>query len=267
MDGHSGVRGLTNSSGSLTDSYAYGAFGDLKNSTGTTANNYRYTGQQFDSLTGLYSLRSRYYNPSEGRFNSRDTWQINLSNPGELNRYGYVTNNPINKYDPSGLNETVFLMAKVSVATNSAIFTTLIVAPLLLHLNVTFILGRFPETECVNDFVLGKMCTFSLDRKATLDLAQLLRQYASFYRNLGAILTATPIGALLSYLGFVPILAKALGIASTIMSMAGLALLAQNPDELDALATKLEGIAGSNNNTGRAKVRVKGIKSYEVFSY
>jgi RHS repeat-associated protein len=107
MDGHSGVRGLTNSSGSLTDSYAYGAFGDLKNSTGITANNYRYTGQQFDSLTGLYSLRARYYNPNEGRFLSRDTWGVNLVNPIELNRYGYVANNPINLSDPSGLVATV----------------------------------------------------------------------------------------------------------------------------------------------------------------
>jgi hypothetical protein len=30
MDGHSGVRGLIDASGSLTDSYAYVAFGDLK---------------------------------------------------------------------------------------------------------------------------------------------------------------------------------------------------------------------------------------------
>jgi RHS repeat-associated protein len=102
MDGHSGVRGLTNSSGSLTDSYAYGAFGDLKNSTGTTANNYRYTGQQFDSLTGLYSLRARYYNPGEGRFLSKDTWEIDQYNPIEYNRYGYVANNPIRFNDPSG---------------------------------------------------------------------------------------------------------------------------------------------------------------------
>jgi RHS repeat-associated protein len=102
MDGHSGVRGLTNSSGSLTDSYAYGAFGDLKNSSGTTANNYRYTGQQFDNLTGLYSLRARYYNPSEGRFNSRDTYPVDFNNPIELNRYGYTAGNPVNGSDPSG---------------------------------------------------------------------------------------------------------------------------------------------------------------------
>jgi RHS repeat-associated protein len=122
MDGHSGVRGLTNSSVSLTDSYAYGAFGDLKNSSGTTANNYRYTGQQFDNLTGLYSLRARYYNPNEGRFLSRDTWGVNLVNPIELNRYGYVANNPSNASDPSGLFvDTVATKQTVSISNKASL--------------------------------------------------------------------------------------------------------------------------------------------------
>jgi RHS repeat-associated protein len=121
MDGHSGVRGLTDASGSLTDSYAYGAFGDLKNSTGTTANNYRYTGQQFDSLTGLYSLRARYYNPSEGRFLSRDTWDVKVSNPIEINRYVYVANNPITFDDPRGLFVEPKATAQVAVKATPAI--------------------------------------------------------------------------------------------------------------------------------------------------
>jgi RHS repeat-associated protein len=61
-----------------------------------------YTGQQYDSLTGDYYLRARYYDPGMGRFSSRDTWAYDYRNPVELNRYGYTGGNPVNRSDPSG---------------------------------------------------------------------------------------------------------------------------------------------------------------------
>ncbi|KAB2892824.1 MAG: hypothetical protein F9K28_11065, partial [Bacteroidetes bacterium] len=61
-----------------------------------------YTDQQYDSATGLYSLRARYYDPSDGRFLSRDTYAYHYQNPIELNRYVYGMNNPATFYDPTG---------------------------------------------------------------------------------------------------------------------------------------------------------------------
>ena len=61
QDGQGSTRALTSSAGAVTDTYSYTAFGELQNQTGSTTNSYLYTGQQFDSLTGLYSLRARYY--------------------------------------------------------------------------------------------------------------------------------------------------------------------------------------------------------------
>ncbi len=61
-DGQNSVRALTDVSGNVTDSYLYDAFGNTRAKTSTTVNSYQYTGQQFDSMTGLYDLRARYYN-------------------------------------------------------------------------------------------------------------------------------------------------------------------------------------------------------------
>ena len=107
QDGQGSTRALTDSSGVVTDTYSYTAFGELFAQTGTTENSYLYTGQQFDSLTGLYDLRARYYNPAMGRFLSQDTYPYNFGNPVELNRYGYVGNNPINLTDPTGDTATI----------------------------------------------------------------------------------------------------------------------------------------------------------------
>jgi len=52
--------------------------------------------------TQLVYLRSRYYNPADGRFQSRDTWGGNDNSPQTLNKWSYVQNNPIVYTDPSG---------------------------------------------------------------------------------------------------------------------------------------------------------------------
>ncbi|NJO84803.1 MAG: RHS repeat-associated core domain-containing protein [Blastochloris sp.] len=80
----------------------YDAFGVLQHGSSAPGTTYRYTGQQYDAATGLYSLRARYYQPADGRFLTRDTYPIDVQHPVELNRYGYTANNPVNGTDPSG---------------------------------------------------------------------------------------------------------------------------------------------------------------------
>src|SRR5207245_5084052 len=71
-DGHGNVRFLTNTTGVVTDSYDYDAFGIGIRTSGTTANSFFYRGEWLDSSIGLYDLRARYYNQATGRFWSRD---------------------------------------------------------------------------------------------------------------------------------------------------------------------------------------------------
>ena len=74
-DGHGSVRGLSDETGAVTDTYNYDAWGELLDKTGTTENSYLYCGEQLDSATGLYYLRARYMNPSTGTFTTMDTYQ------------------------------------------------------------------------------------------------------------------------------------------------------------------------------------------------
>ena len=84
----------------MAASYVYDSFGNLTASTGTITNPFQYTGREFDSETGLYYYRARYYDLSIGRFISEDP--IGFEGSG-TNFYAYVHNDPINLIDPFGL--------------------------------------------------------------------------------------------------------------------------------------------------------------------
>jgi RHS repeat-associated protein len=101
-DAQGSTRAIADSNGIIGESYVYDAFGQLQASGATPQSHYLYTGQFFDSGTQLYDLRARSYDPATGRFLSRDTVYPSGDNVGELNRYGYVANNPVNAIDPSG---------------------------------------------------------------------------------------------------------------------------------------------------------------------
>src|SRR5690606_2196327 len=80
---------------------SYDPYGNVMSSNGSVNSIYGYTGEQTD-VTGNVYLRARYYNPLDGRFLSRDTWDGDVNNPLSLNRWNYVNGNPINLTDPTG---------------------------------------------------------------------------------------------------------------------------------------------------------------------
>ena len=93
---------LTDSTGEITKSYTYDAFGVEKNIDDTDTNAFRYCGEYYDAETGTVYLRARYYNPSTGRFISRDSYAGKNEDPLSLNLYTYCHNNPVLYIDPSG---------------------------------------------------------------------------------------------------------------------------------------------------------------------
>src|SRR5579859_6741661 len=115
-DGHGSVRALTDTSGNVTDTYDYDAFGNLIHQTGTTQNVYLYSGEQFDPDLNLYYNRARYLNISTGRFWSMDTEEGNDDEPLSLHKYLYTNANPVDGIDPTGNDDIAELSAGFSIS-------------------------------------------------------------------------------------------------------------------------------------------------------
>jgi RHS repeat-associated protein len=95
------VIATTNSAGAILNRYTYGPFGETPSLTGIT---HGYTGQRYDSETGLYSYKSRFYSPQIGRFLQPD----GLGYSSGSNLYSYVGNSPTGSTDPMGFKPYSF---------------------------------------------------------------------------------------------------------------------------------------------------------------
>jgi RHS repeat-associated protein len=155
---HGDVVNLTNPAGASYRTYSYDAFGKQKNPDSFDFNPFRYCGEYYDKESGNYYLRSRYYNPANGRFTQPDShWnsanRIYGDNPQKINEhqdalgttlysyrpqisaimqsgnlYAYCMNNPVNYLDTSGtiaIVDDVALILLACVAYGLAAYTTI----------------------------------------------------------------------------------------------------------------------------------------------
>lgn len=108
------VHALVDATGQIIERYEYDAWGKVLgicNSAGdeltesAVGNRYLWQGREYDSTTGLYYFRARWYDPVVGRWLSNDP--IGIS--GGLNQYVFCGNSPVNATDPSGL-DVIFLL-------------------------------------------------------------------------------------------------------------------------------------------------------------
>jgi RHS repeat-associated protein len=106
------TRLMTSITGAIYDWMDFLPFGEQL--AGDTGTRHKFTGQDRDSesaptlqpLDGLDSFGARYYTSLNGRFMTPDPAGASatcLLNPQTQNRYAYVTNNPVNRTDPTGL--------------------------------------------------------------------------------------------------------------------------------------------------------------------
>ncbi len=102
------TRLVTDSSQNIVTAATYHPYGETSIEEGVEES-YSYTGKEQDS-TGLYYYIGRYYDPSIGRFLSRDSRFGQIECPQSLNRYTYVLNNPLKYIDPNGWGEKISYM-------------------------------------------------------------------------------------------------------------------------------------------------------------
>jgi RHS repeat-associated protein len=92
LDQVDSVTAFTDSAGSTSSNFAYSAYGVP---VGASSGTYSYGTYGYDSSTGLYYARARYYDPVAGRFLSEDPVR-------HLNLFLYVRGDPTNASDPTG---------------------------------------------------------------------------------------------------------------------------------------------------------------------
>ena len=115
---------LSSSSGTQTEANVWYPFGRIQTASPQASFQVsrRFTGQVFDTESGLYYYNARYYDPELGRFIQPDDIISDYGNPQSYNRYSYCLNDPLTYNDPSGHVSTlaVFFGFGESQATSEA---------------------------------------------------------------------------------------------------------------------------------------------------
>lgn len=112
-DAQGTITDVVDNSGNKLQHYIYSAFGELlgihdAQANDVTANpplrtSFTYTGREYDSESGFYYYRARFYDSAIGKFLSTDPKPGALNIPATVvNSYAYVGNNPANVLDPTG---------------------------------------------------------------------------------------------------------------------------------------------------------------------
>jgi RHS repeat-associated protein len=118
-DGSDSVAALADSNAIVAAEYRYDGFGNNLDSalyddpTSNAGGDFGYHGAWRESVTGLYHMRARTYDPETGRYTSPDPASPNPQRPESYNPYTFANDNPHLFTDPTG----AFSIVEINVAT------------------------------------------------------------------------------------------------------------------------------------------------------
>jgi len=186
---------ITNSAGVVVAEYSYTAFGECTIVSNVnniaTINPFRYRGYLLESNSGLYYLKTRFYNPKTGRFISPDDTkylQPNVING--LNLYAYCNNNPVMNIDPNGTWSWKKFWSKTwdIVNTIAGLLNPISTIIALGTAVVALFSGRWNDLK--KDFKAGRLNLFNQSEQVALD-AEVL----SFYKGTTVVKTGLSMNA------------------------------------------------------------------------
>ena len=189
------VTNVLDASGNTVASYTYNAWGKLLSSSGSMSsiNPIRYRGYYFDTDTGLYYLKSRYYDPELARFINADDYVSSGQGILGCNMFAYCLNSPVVHADYTG-NIAGILVATLTLAASNPLIAVALVTGTAVLLKLAFeataraVYEIGLAVEHLNDAVYsakkansrnkdnkkGKPVNVPSSRKITLDLPHIL---------------------------------------------------------------------------------------------
>ncbi len=121
-DANGNISEYLDQNGSIAAHYEYSPFGETIKASGTMADSFtfRFSTKYEDAESGYYYYGFRYYNPSTGRWLSRDP----IGERGGLGVYLFVGNSPIRAVDMLGLKDCTSVSFSVSFSIAEHSFPT-----------------------------------------------------------------------------------------------------------------------------------------------
>ena len=134
---------IADKNGTVVANYYYDAWGNVTQIPGNTAlaqtNPLRYRSYYYDSETGYYHLKSRYYNPELCRFINADSVDVldeDQNNVLENNLFAYCLNNPVNMVDDGKMSNAIRSTATLGILTTGLLFGWQVSAAIIIAIAV-----------------------------------------------------------------------------------------------------------------------------------